>query len=391
MFRVLVTGGAGFIGSSLVSALMQLKKCHVIVLDNLSRGNQKNISKWLESSNFEFVQADLVDNPGPLNGNEPSPIQKAVECSDTIFHLAANPDVAIGAENTRIDFQQNILATYNLLETIRKSGTRVDQDNSPKNQNKQERKRLIFTSSSTIYGEAAKRPTPEIYSPLYPVSLYGATKLACEAMISGYCHMFDIQCAIARLANIVGPTNNHGVVYDFITKLSSHPQYLDILGNGQQNKSYLHIDDCVSALLLISEKMQAGYDITSDNHGRNNNIIPYENLNTENTMSQKDKETLQKRIKLKVVNVGSDDTITVMEIAKIVINELALKDEEVRKKFNEDNFEGGRGWKGDVPNFWLDCSNLKSSGWRPKHGKSSDAVIQTCREYLKSRGMKKNH
>ena len=358
MERVLITGGAGFIGSSLVSALMLSKNYHVTVLDNLSRGSKKNISRWLDSLNFEFVQADLLDDSSPFNELDSSPLQSAVNNSDIVFHLAANPDVVIGAEDTRIDFQQNVLASYNLLEMIRKSQIALGKDNKNKNKDRQKRKRLIFASSSTVYGEANKRPTPERYSPLYPISLYGATKLAGEAIISGYCHMFNIQCVIARLANIIGPRSTHGVIYDFITKLSSHPDYLDILGNGQQNKSYLYIDDCISALVLLFERMQT-------NFGEGDNKRLFE-----------------------VFNIGSDDTITVLEIAQIVIEQLSLQNQEVRKVFKND-LDGGRGWKGDVPDFWLDCSMLKGAGWRPKYSNSRDAVVQTCKEYLQQNWKRK--
>jgi UDP-glucose 4-epimerase len=358
MNRVLITGGAGFIGSSLVSALMLSKNCNVTVLDNLSRGSKKNISRWLGSPNFEFVHADLLENSSPSNEEASSPLQKAVDKSDIIFHLAANPNVVIGADNTRIDFQQNVQATYNLLEAIYKSQSALEKDNKNKNNDEQKRKRLIFASSSTVYGEANKRPTPESYSPLYPISLYGATKLAGEAIISGYCHMFNIECVIARLANIIGPTNTHGVVYDFVAKLSSHPEYLDILGSGQQNKSYLYIDDCIRALVLLSERMQTNFG-ESDN----------------------------KRL-FEVFNIGSDDAITVLQIAQIVIEQLSLQNQEVRKVFKND-WDGGRGWKGDVPDFWLDCSKLKGAGWRPKYSHSRDAVLQTCKEYLQQNWKKK--
>ncbi len=373
VLRVLITGGAGFIGSSLAGALLLLKKnYHVTVLDNLSRGHLKNISKWLGSQRFEFMQADLLDystlNP---SDQKASPLQKIVDNSDIIFHLAANPDVAIGTVNTHIDFQQNVQATYNLLEAIRKSQPVPDSENVIEDHT-QKKKMVIFASSSTVYGKANKRPTPENYSPLYPISLYGSTKLACEAIISGYCHMFDIYGIVARLANIIGPTNTHGVIYDFITKLSVHPDFLDILGNGQQNKSYLYIDDCVNALILLSELMQKNSESTTETRKNINKRQEISSVNDKNSdPTQYD-----------VFNIGSEDKITVMQIAKIVIDHLSLKHEDVKIEI-KNSFKDGRGWKGDIPDFWLDCSKLKGIGWKPKYS-SRDAVLRTCKEYIKS-------
>lgn len=364
---------------------MVSKNYHVTVLDNLSRGSKDNISGWLVSPNFKFVLADLLDDSG-LHQEKKCTLQQAVDNCDIIFHLAANPDVVAGADNTRIDFRQNVQATYNLLEAIRKSQLSLDQNS---NTNKKKTKQLIFASSSTVYGEAEKRPTPENYSPLHPISLYGATKLAGEAIISAYCHMFGIQCVVARLANIIGARNTHGVVYDFITKLSSHPDYLDILGNGLQNKSYLHIDDCISAFILLSERMQANLENSdSDDYNEKNN--DHQNPSGENKKIHHNKESHQMKLpSLEVFNVGSDDTINVLQIAQIVIDKLCLTNDNVRKIF-KDNFAGGRGWKGDVLEFWLDCSKLKVAGWRPKYGKSRDAIIQTCSDYLNSNQVRRS-
>ena len=351
---------------------------HVIVLDNLSSGSKENISSGLLSPNFKFVLADLVDDSN-FHQEENSALQQAVDNSDIIFHLAANPAVVLGADNTFIDFRQNVQATYNLLEAIRKSQLNPDQNS---NSNK---KKLIFASSSTVYGEADKRPTPENYSPLRPISLYGATKLAGEAIISGYCHMFGIQCVIARLANIIGARSTHGIVYDFITKLTSHPDYLDILGNGQQNKSYLYIDDCISALILLSDRVETNLeDADSDDHNEKNNH--HQNFSSDNKKilhNRNNHSHQKKQSSFEVFNIGSDDTINVLQIAQIVIDKLSLTNDKVRKIF-KDNFEGGRGWKGDVPEFWLDCSKLNAAGWRPKYSKSRDAIIQACTEYLRT-------
>ena len=253
------------------------------------------------------------------------------------------------------------------------------------------KKQLIFASSSTVYGEAIVKPTPENYSPLYPISLYGATKLAGEAIVSGYCHMFDIHCIVARLANIIGPTNNHGVVHDFISKLSSRPDYLDILGNGQQNKSYLYIDDCVSALLLLAKKLEEEYDDSNslDKNEKKGSHLTYLNTSDRPTEIYNNRQSYHNQSRFEVFNIGSDDTITVMEIAQIVIDQLSLKRDNVKNIF-KNTFEGGRGWIGDVPDFWLDCSKLKGSGWSPKYKKSKDAVIHTCSGYTKVNTRKRN-
>jgi UDP-glucose 4-epimerase len=369
MQRVLVTGGAGFIGSSLASALLHSEKnYYVTVLDNLSRGRLENISQLLELPSFEFVNEDLLDYSNS-NGQKASDLQEIVDKSDIIFHLAANPDVEIGTEDTCIDFQQNVQATYNLLESVRKSQLAGDYENT------RNKKRLIFTSSSTVYGRADKRPTPENYSPLYPISLYGSTKLAGEAIISGYCHMFGIYCVVARLANIIGPTSTHGVIYDLIRKLTSHPEFLDILGNGQQDKSYLYIDDCVNALMLLSDWIQTNSGSVNETNER----VPLENSASESG-PRYNKKSYEPQFQ--VFNIGSDDTITVLQIAQIVMEQLSLGSKEVKIVF-KNNFEDGRGWKGDVTDFWLDCSKLKDIGWKPKYSRSKNAVLRACEEYIK--------
>jgi len=282
----LITGGAGFIGSHLVDRLME-SGVNVTVLDNLSAGKLSNISRWLDNSRFKFIMGDML-NPGD--------VKKSMGNCEIVFHLAANPDVRIGAFNTRIDYEQNILATYNLLEAMRESDCRS----------------IVFTSTSTVYGEAKKMPTPEDYGPLKPISLYGASKLACEALISGYSHLFGFKSVICRLANIVGSRSGHGVIYDFINKLRSNPKTLEVLGDGTQRKSYLYVDDCVEALLIASEKS---------------------------------------REQVEIYNVGSEDTVNVATIARIVIEEMGLSDVEIKYTGGVD---GGRGWKGDVKEMLLD-------------------------------------
>jgi UDP-glucose 4-epimerase len=261
MSRILVTGGAGFIGSSLVNALMQSKN-EVIVFDNLCNGSIENISNWSGNPNFKFIHSDIVLDQFILG--------KTVDACDIVFHLAANSEVRLGAIDTKIDYEQNMLATYNLLEAMR---------------NSKNCKKIVFTSSSTVYGEADVIPTSEKYSPLIPISLYGATKLACEAMIAGYCNMFNMSGVTVRLANIIGPISTHGVTYDFVTKLYATHEYLEVLGNGKQNKSYLYIDDCINALMHVA--------------------------------------TVERTFE--IFNAGSNDRINVLDIANIiVIKELSL-------------------------------------------------------------------
>ena len=297
--RALVTGGAGFIGSHLVDELME-SGVKVVVLDNLSGGRLSNLSEWLKNSRFRFVMGDMLN---------PKDVENAVRGCEIVFHLAANPNVKIGAFNTRVDYEQNILATYNLLEAMRKSG---------------ECKRIVFTSTSTVYGEAEKKPTPEDYGPLKPISLYGASKLACEALISGFSHLFEFKSVICRLANIVGSRSRHGVIYDFINKLRNNPGTLEVLGDGTQRKSYLYVADCVEALIRVAE------------HAVD---------------------------RVEIYNIGSEDSVDVKTIAEIVIEEMALKKVEIRYT---GGVEGGRGWKGDVKEMLLDTSKIRRLGWRPR-------------------------
>jgi UDP-glucose 4-epimerase len=312
--KVMVTGGAGFIGSSLVEELITRGK-KVVVLDNLSSGNLENISHLLENSNLVFVEDDLSD---------PDKICKALEGCQIVFHLAASPDVRIGLSNTRIDFENNVVTTYNLLEAMRKTSTC---------------KNIVFTSTSTIYGNAKKIPTPERYGPLKPISLYGSSKLACESYISGYSHMFGFGSAILRFANIIGPKSNHGVIFDFKKKLDNDPDFLEILGDGTQNKSYLYIDDCINGILTVSESLEDETEI---------------------------------------FNIGSENQVDVFTIANLVTKEMGLENVEIKLK---SILKDGGGWLGDVKNMQLDVKKIKKLGWESKH-KSSEAVTKTIRGIL---------
>ncbi|RLI83276.1 UDP-glucose 4-epimerase [Archaeoglobales archaeon] len=298
--RILVTGGAGFIGSHVVDKLIEMGN-EVVVYDNLSSGKIEFVNE-----NAEFVRMDLVKDVDKIE----------LKNFDEVWHLAANPDVRIGEQSPSKIYENNIQATYNLLEAMRKAGV----------------KRMIFTSTSTVYGEA-EIPTSEDH-PTYPISIYGASKLACEALILSYCHTFDIQSWIYRFANVIGRRSNHGVIFDFIHKLLKNPEKLEILGDGEQNKSYIYIDDCVEAML----------------HG------------------------LKANEKINIFNIGSDDQIKVKKIAEIVSKAMGLDPEFV--------FTGGRrGWKGDVPVMFLSNEKLKKLGWKPRYN-SEDAVKMTVKDLL---------
>lgn len=313
--KVLVTGGAGFIGSHLVDKLMEDGN-EVRVLDDLSAGDLRNIEQWIGHERFEFINGDMRD---------PEVVIEAVKGVDAVFHLAANPEVRIGSQSPELLYETNVLITYNLLEAMRKEGVKL----------------LAFTSSSTVYGEAEKLPTPEDYGPMEPISVYGGAKLAAEALISGYAHTFDMKAIVFRLANIIGKRSNHGVIYDFINKLKANPNRLEILGDGTQRKSYLHVSDTVEAMLHLFN------------------------------------EFLKEEKAFDVYNIGSEDWITVVEIAEIVSKEMGLSPE----FYFTGGVDGGRGWKGDVKVMLLSIEKAKGKGWKPKMN-SRQAVEKTVRELL---------
>jgi UDP-glucose 4-epimerase len=309
---ILVTGGAGFIGSHLVEGLLQ--ENDVTVLDNFSSGNREFLASHHNNPNFHLIEADLL---------LPDALQNALAGKDMVFHLAANPDVKLGVENTRVHLEQNVLATYNLLEAMKKCGV----------------KKIAFTSTSTVYGEATRVPTPEDYGPLLPISLYGASKLACEALISSYCHNFDMRSWIFRFANIVGERGTHGVLVDFIKKLRENAKELEILGCGRQKKSYMEVRDCVRAMLHCVQR--SGEQIN-------------------------------------VFNIGSEDCVDVTEIADIVALQMGLTSVRYRYMGGVD----GRGWKGDVLVMQLSIEKIKELGWTPPGG-SDQAILAAVKALLK--------
>jgi len=302
---ILVTGGAGFIGSHVVDRLID-DGFDVVVVDNLSSG-----SNYVNEEAI-FYKIDLNDVKNLME------VFRRHEF-EVVWHIAANPDVRIGSENPDEIYRNNILATYNLLEVMRRF----------------EVKNIVFTSTSTVYGDAKVIPTPEEH-PTIPISIYGASKVACEAMIASYCHTFEMKAWIYRFANVIGKRSNHGVIYDFIMKLRRNPRELEILGDGEQNKSYIYISDCIDAMFF---GLKAKDDVN-------------------------------------IFNIGSEDQIKVRRIAEIVCEEMGLNPRFV--------FTGGRrGWKGDVPVMLLSIERLKSMGWKPRY-KSEEAVRMAVRDILEA-------
>lgn len=311
--RIFVSGGAGFIGSHIVDRLINDGKT-VRVFDNLASGSLNNLNRWRNNSNFEFVEGNL------LNRLE---VKRALEGCKAVYHFAANPEVQAKKASPEQHFKQNIEATYNLLEEMRVLGGF---------------ELLVFASSSTVYGETEVFPTTENIGPLLPISLYGASKLACEGLISAYASMYNFKAVIFRFANVVGPRSNHGVIWDFVEKLVDNPLELEVLGDGTQSKSYLFIDDCVNGVL----------------------------------------KGIETTCQVSVFNIGSIDRANVMEIAEIVKQETGNPDAVIRLTGGVDS---GRGWKGDVKIMQLDVSKLMALGWIAKHN-SIDAITLTAQSIV---------
>jgi len=315
--KILVTGGTGFIGSALVAFLLE-KGYPVTVIDHLSASKTQNVESFSNFNNFKLIELDLLDFEA---------LRQVVNQCDLIFHLAANVDVRKAQVNTEVDFQNNIVATKNLLECMRRSDVC---------------KKIVFTSSSVVYGEHPTMPTTENYGPLTPISLYGASKLACEALISGYVGTFGIKAVIFRLANVVGPSSGHGVIFDFFKKIKkSNGKRLEILGDGKQKKSYLYIDDCIDALMFGLNEYPSN---------------------------------------LEIFNVGSDDQADTNTIAQIIIDELRVHPEITHAS----DLRDGRGWIGDVKEMLLSTDKLKAIGWKINYS-SKETVSITARKMTEKR------
>jgi UDP-glucose 4-epimerase len=314
--RILVTGGAGFIGSRLTTQFL-LRNTEVVAFDNLSSGSKANLREALNNPHFRLVEGDLLDFRATRS--------VLGDCS-FVCHLAADPEVRLGGQNPDSHFKQNLQATYNLLEAIRIRNIPT---------------RLVFASTSTVYGEASAIPTPENYGPLLPISTYGATKLGCEALSAAYTQLCPLQVIIFRFANVVGSRSGHGVIFDFIEKLLINPNELEVLGDGTQSKSYLHISDCIDAFLL-----------TLDDKLWGKTAEPY--------------------------NIGTEQQTNVLTIARVVGEAMGLQNVETRTTAGAD----GRAWPGDVKTMQLDIGKMKQHSWEPKLT-SEEAVRRASEELVR--------
>lgn len=301
--NVFVTGGAGFVGSSLVELLME-KGANVTVYDNLSSGKAGFLKKYENNKNFGLITGSLLER---------EKVESSMKGANVVMHLAANPDVALGTKQTDLDLQQGTVATYNVLESARKNDV----------------KEIVFSSSSVVYGVATVKPTPEDYGPLAPISLYGASKLASEGLITAFSHLFGLRYYIYRFANVVGKNSTHGIVLDFITRLKKENRILEVYGDGNQKKSYIDVVDCVNAMLFIYEK-------SNDNEN--------------------------------VFNLATDDQMRVSDIAKEVVKRFA-PNAKIRYK------GGKQGWPGDVPDAFLSNKKMKDMGVKLRFNTSREAVM----------------
>ena len=296
--KYLIIGGCGFIGSHITKRLyMQENIAEIIVFDNFSSGKLKYLNGIEIDKRVKVIKGDIKDI---------DTLMDAMDGVDIVYSVASNPDIAKAINQPDIDFWEGTYLINNVLEAMRRKNI----------------KKLMYASGSGVYGDVGTTVTGEDFSPMLPNSTYGASKLACEALICAYCNMFDMSAAAFRFANVVGPNQTHGVGYDFINKLIDNPNKLRILGNGTQSKSYIYIEDIVDALRTVEKNALDGYNY---------------------------------------YNVATTDHITVTEIANIVVNIMGLDGVEYQ-------YTGGdRGWKGDVPVVRLLSDKIRKLGWKNKY------------------------
>ena len=298
MKKYFVAGGAGFIGSHLVRKILKEEtEATVKIYDNFSSGKEWHLKDVLDDPRLDIIKNDI---------KELEALQEAMAGSDIVYHFASNPDIAKAVIQPDIDFWEGTYLTNNIIEAMRRTGT----------------KNLLYASGSGVYGDVGAAVTHEDYAPQLPISTYGASKLACEALINAYCYMFDLNAGAFRFANVVGPNQTHGVGYDFINMLYENPAELRILGDGTQSKSYIYVEDVLKAMRLIEKRHLNGFGY---------------------------------------YNVATLDFISVTEIADIVCKIMNLRN--VKYMYTG----GNRGWKGDVPVVRLNSDKIRALGWENQY------------------------
>lgn len=314
--KYMVIGGAGFIGSHIAKRLFREDvNNQIFIYDNFSSGKEDHLMEILVSERLHVIEGEIKDLDS---------LTKAMEGIDIVYSFASNPDIAKAISRPDIDFWEGTYLINNVLEAMRKNKV----------------KNLIYASGSGVYGDVGATVIEEDFSPMLPSSTYGASKLACEALICAYCKMFEMNAAVFRFANVVGPNQTHGVGYDFLQKLSENSQKLVILGDGRQSKSYIYIEDIVDALRIVEKNELQGYNY---------------------------------------YNVATLDYMTVTEIADIIVRIMGLHDVEYC-------YTGGdRGWKGDVPIVRLNSQKIRRLGWSNKYTTSQAIEMSVTSMYEKHR------
>ncbi len=307
---IAVTGCAGFIGSNLVDRLLE-SDIEVTGIDNFSTGQRRFLERAMTHPNFRLCEGDLLDLEF---------LKRSFDGAESVIHLAANADVRFGTDHPRKDLEQNTLGTFNVLEAMRANGI----------------ERIVFSSTGSVYGEAAVIPTPEDAPFPVQTSLYGASKLAGEGLMAAYCEGFGMQALIFRFVSILGERYTHGHVFDFYAQLRRDPRRLRVLGNGRQRKSYLHVQDCIDAILLAMKKTQQ---------------------------------------RVSIFNLGVDAYCELNDSIGWICRTLGVSPEL--------EYSGGdRGWIGDNPFIFLDTAKIRALGWRPNHS-IEEGVVKTV-EFLRA-------
>lgn len=309
--RFLIVGGAGFIGSHFVERLLSLSTVEsVLAYDNLSSGSRGHLKPHAGDARLRLVEADVRDL---------DQLKRCCQEADVVIHLASNPDIARAAELPTVDFDDGTALTNLVLEAARLGGVRS----------------VLYASGSGVYGDVGDLVVSEDHGPLLPISTYGASKLAGEALLAAYCHLFGLRGRAFRFANVVGPRQTHGVGHDFLRRLLENPAELRILGDGGQSKPYIHVHDIVEAVLLTLTAEPRAY---------------------------------------RVYNVAPTDHLTVREIADLAVEVLGRDPQTVEYRYSG----GDRGWRGDVPVVRLDSTRMRSLGWRPRYS-SREAMMSALR------------